>query len=59
MTGLVPDDNEIRNQYGDYFDKAFLKSFALALLFFAVVGRMVVGVRQRLERRKNIIDVDP
>ena len=58
MTGLPPDDGEIKRQYEDYFNKAFMQSFVLALLFFAIVGRLVVGVRQRLEREKNIIDVD-
>ena len=59
MTRLPPqDDDEIKKQYGEYFDKAFMVSFVMALLCFAVIGRLIVGVRQRLEREKNIIDVD-
>ena len=59
MTRLPPlDEDEIKKQYGDYFDKAFMVSFVMALMCFAVIGRLIVGVRQRMEREKNIIEVD-
>ncbi len=59
MTRLPPQDEaEIKKQYEEYFDKALAQSFVVTLVFFAVIGRLFVGVRQRLEREKNIIDVD-
>ena len=59
MTRLPPlDEDEIKKQYEDYFDKAFMVSFVMALMCFAVIGRLIVGVRQRMEREKNIIEVD-
>jgi len=59
VTRLPPqDEDEIKKQYGDYFDKAFMVSFVMALMCFAVIGRLIVGVRQRMEREKNIIEVD-
>lgn len=59
MTRLPPlDEDEIKKQYGEYFDKAFMVSFVMALMCFAVIGRLIVGVRQRMEREKNIIEVD-
>ena len=57
----TPSDDEveiIRKQYEDYFDKALMQSFVLTIMFFAVCARLFVGVRQRLERQKDIIDVD-
>ena len=60
MKRLPPSDEvEIKRQYEEYFDKAFMQSFVVTLMFFAVLGRLFVGVQQRLEREKNIIDVDP
>ncbi len=59
MTLLPPSgEDEIKRQYEEYFDKALMQSFVVTLMFFAVIGRLFVGVRQRLEREKNIIDVD-
>lgn len=41
------------------FQKSAAWSFIFMILFSAVILRLWVGVKQRLEREKNIIDIDP
>ena len=41
------------------FQKSAVWSFIFMVLFSAVILRLWVGVKQRLEREKNIIDIDP
>jgi len=41
------------------FGEGFMRGFILVIMFAAVALRLYVGVRQRLARERNIIDVDP
>ena len=41
------------------FTVGFIKGFVFVILAATVMMRLYVGVRQRLARERNIIDVDP
>jgi len=41
------------------FSVGFIKGFVFVILAATVMMRLYVGVRQRLARERNIIDVDP
>ncbi len=41
------------------FGTGFVRGFTFMVLFSVILLRLYVGVRQRLGRERNIIDVDP
>jgi hypothetical protein len=41
------------------FSVGFIKGFVFVILAATVMMRLYVGVRQRLARERNIIDIDP
>lgn len=55
------DDSDLtfREAVAHDFGTGFMKGFAFMVLFAAVAARLYIGVRQRLARERNIINVDP
>lgn len=41
------------------FGEGFMRGFIFVVMVAAISLRLYVGVRQRLARERNIIDVDP